>query len=106
MTRGGSLRGVRLLRQGRVETVDLYPVLLGRAHAPLPNLAEGDVVNVPLLGRTAAVVGRVKRPAIYELPSGAAAWGRRRCSSWRGGRWSRGRTATGCCASAPTGRSG
>ncbi len=64
----GSLRGIRIRRGGStVEEVDLYDFLLkGDTRADI-RLHQGDVVFVPVVGKLAAVVGEVRRPAIYEL---------------------------------------
>ena len=63
----GSLRNIQILRQGESITVDLYDVVAGRSAAPLPSLAEGDRLFIPVVGTTLAVAGQVKRPGIYEL---------------------------------------
>jgi len=68
--KSGSLRNVRLQRGGRQFPIDLYAVLTGRGTSPNLRLADGDRIIVPLLGETAAVAGLVRRPGIYELPSG------------------------------------
>ncbi|UFN50500.1 SLBB domain-containing protein [Roseomonas sp. OT10] len=70
--RTGSLRAIRVEgpRGGRV--VDLYPLIAGIGPAPDLSLREGDRVLVPALGGVVAVAGDVTRPAIYELPAGAA----------------------------------
>ncbi len=68
----GSLRGVELIRDGRVvETLDLYDLLIHGSTANDAKLLQGDVVFVPPVGRTVAVDGEVQRPAIYELKSEA-----------------------------------
>jgi len=64
----GSLRSVRIIREGETVTVDLYDLLTGGTRAPLnTRVREGDIVYIPPLGRTAAVAGDVRRPGIYEL---------------------------------------
>ncbi|HEX2281778.1 MAG TPA: SLBB domain-containing protein, partial [Thermomicrobiales bacterium] len=68
----GSLRNVQILRQGSTISVDLYDVVLGQSATPLPSLAEGDRLFVPVLGTTVAVAGQVKRPGIFELLPGQA----------------------------------
>jgi protein involved in polysaccharide export with SLBB domain len=64
----GSLRRVRLLRDGNVVTnLDLYDALLRGDTSADVRLQPGDVIFVPPIGTTVAVDGQVRRPAIYEL---------------------------------------
>jgi protein involved in polysaccharide export with SLBB domain len=64
----GSLRNIRLVRNGTTRTIDLYSVIaLGNA-ANLGMLQDGDRIFIPPLGATVAVTGNVRRPGIYELP--------------------------------------
>jgi polysaccharide biosynthesis/export protein len=81
----GSLRNVHILRGGREITVDLYSVLTGQAKGNSMALTDGDRIVVPPLGRTAAVVGWVRRQGIYELPAGRAAVGTQEFLSLAGG---------------------
>jgi protein involved in polysaccharide export with SLBB domain len=69
----GSLRNVRIQRGGRTIPIDLYSVLsdVGDGAARM-QLADGDRILVPPLGKTVSVTGLVRRPGIYELPSGAS----------------------------------
>ncbi|HWC64425.1 MAG TPA: SLBB domain-containing protein [Rhizomicrobium sp.] len=68
----GSLRNVRIQRGGRTITIDLYSVLSDASDGTVRmQLADGDRILVPPLGRTVSVTGLVRRPGIYELPSGA-----------------------------------
>ncbi|MEW6719618.1 MAG: SLBB domain-containing protein, partial [Thermodesulfobacteriota bacterium] len=64
----GSLRRIRIVRGGKTaEEIDLYDFLLkGDARSDI-RLLQGDVVFVPVVGKLAAVVGEVRRPAIYEM---------------------------------------
>jgi polysaccharide biosynthesis/export protein len=71
--KSGSLRNIQLIRGERKFTIDLYNVLLQKGDVRLINLQEGDRIFVPSIGATAAVVGYVRRPAIYELPPGREA---------------------------------
>jgi protein involved in polysaccharide export with SLBB domain len=71
VTKSGSLRNIKVVRNGRTYALDLYSVLTGRGAADVMRLADGDRIVVPLLGPSVAVTGLVRRPAIYELPSGA-----------------------------------
>ncbi len=66
----GSLRNVRVVRAGRVVTVDLYGILTQHAATRDIALTDGDRIVVPSLGPTVAVVGWVRRPGIYELAAG------------------------------------
>ncbi len=71
----GTLRAIRLDNgRGGVRAVDLYPAIAGEG-GPTPDLAlrEGERILVGPIGPVVAVGGEVARPAIYELPRGAAA---------------------------------
>jgi len=72
-TARGSLRSIRLVRDGAVRRLDLAELAAGgaAAAADLP-LADGDRLVVPPLGPTAAVAGAVGRPGIHELPRDGA----------------------------------
>lgn len=67
----GSLRNVRLVRDGRSTVIDLYAYLTDRVHARIALLADGDRIVVPPLGPTVAITGWVRRPGIYEMTAGA-----------------------------------
>jgi protein involved in polysaccharide export with SLBB domain len=69
----GSLRNVKLLHNGTERSIDLYGILTAGARTPVINLADGDRIIVPPLGRTVAISGWVRRPGIYELPPGSSA---------------------------------
>jgi protein involved in polysaccharide export with SLBB domain len=67
-TKNGSLRSVRLIKGGRVaQDVDLYAVFMVGDRSRDLRLENGDTILVPIIGRTVAVAGEVKRPGIYEL---------------------------------------
>lgn len=68
--KSGSLRSIQLIRHGHTYDIDLYGVLTKRGSQKLMNLRDGDRIFVPPIGKTVAVSGYVRRPAIYELPSG------------------------------------
>jgi protein involved in polysaccharide export with SLBB domain len=68
--KSGSLRNVRILRDGRTIVVDLYGILTNNVQSKNVVLTNGDKIIVPPLGGTIAVAGQVRRPAIYELPAG------------------------------------
>jgi len=65
---GGTLRNVQIMRKGEtLAGIDLYSYILqGDRSADVP-LLDGDIVFVKPVARRAAIVGRVVRPAIYEL---------------------------------------
>lgn len=70
--KGGSLRAIKLVRDGKSIVIDLYGVIAGADNAaPLPTLREGDRIIVPPIGATIAVTGDVRQPAIYELGADA-----------------------------------
>ncbi|MBI4242097.1 MAG: SLBB domain-containing protein [Candidatus Rokubacteria bacterium] len=72
-TKIGTLRGIRVSRNGRtVEEVDLYDFLLRGERNIGPPLQAGDTIFVRPIGLVAAITGEVKRPAIYELRSGTS----------------------------------
>ena len=65
----GSLRDIRIERGGKSYVVDLYAVLSDAASAAAHmQLADGDRILVPTLGKVVAVSGMVHRPGIYQLP--------------------------------------
>jgi polysaccharide biosynthesis/export protein len=67
-TRNGSLRGIKIRRAGKPEElIDLYDFFLTGDKRKDVRLSSGDTIFVPVIGRIAAVAGKVKRPAIYEL---------------------------------------
>jgi protein involved in polysaccharide export with SLBB domain len=67
-TKAGSLRDIRVLRQGKVVAhLDLYDFLLKGDKSRDVRLQDQDTVFVPLIGPVVAASGEVNRPAIYEL---------------------------------------
>ena len=68
----GSLRNITIVRGGRTLKVDLYGMLT-TGETPDITIAQGDRIVVPAIGQTVAVMGDVRRPAIYELAPGASA---------------------------------
>ena len=67
-TTNGSFRRIEVRRGGRlVDSVDVYDYLTRGVNPTGPRLETGDVVFVPVHGGFAKLVGKVKRPAIYEL---------------------------------------
>ncbi len=70
-TRSGSLRQVKVMREGKsVAELDLYDFLLRGDRRFDQRLQSGDVVLVPPVGPVVAVSGSVRRPAIYEVKAG------------------------------------
>lgn len=66
----GSLRNVRIVRDGKTIPYDLYSFLLANGHAPDIRLREGDRIVVPALSAVVAIAGSIRRPGIFELPPG------------------------------------
>ena len=63
----GSLRQIKLVRDGRNIIIDLYALLMhGQSNVDL-RLRDGDRIIVPAIGPTVAIGGEVKRPGIYEI---------------------------------------
>jgi protein involved in polysaccharide export with SLBB domain len=68
----GSLRRIELRRgDALVGVLDLYDLLVRGDKSKDLRLQSGDVVFIPPTGPQAAIAGRVKTPAIYELGGGA-----------------------------------
>lgn len=64
----GSLREIRILREGKVlASIDLYDYLLKGMSTDDLRLQNNDIIFVPLRGLTVAIEGEVLRPGIYEL---------------------------------------
>ncbi|MGZ8447029.1 MAG: SLBB domain-containing protein, partial [Candidatus Deferrimicrobiaceae bacterium] len=64
----GSLRRISLRRGGQTtEPIDLYAFLLSGDNRADTRLLQGDTIFVPVVGKLVALVGEVRRPAIYEL---------------------------------------
>ena len=87
----GSLRNVRIQRQGHDYVVDLYSVLTGSGAGGAMRLADGDRIIVSPLGPTVAVAGLVRRPGIYELPARTGGMTARNLLALAGGQEVRGR---------------
>jgi protein involved in polysaccharide export with SLBB domain len=68
ITKDGTLRKIILRRAGAADrTIDLYGYLLEGDVSVDVSLSSDDVIVVPVVGPRVALVGRVLRPAIYEL---------------------------------------
>jgi len=68
ITKRGSLRQVQLRRNGKlVSEVDYYDFLMSGNDKSGLRLQSGDVIVVPIVRQMVAVVGNVRRSALYEL---------------------------------------
>lgn len=66
LSKNGSMRSVTIKRQGRVyATIDLYTIIRGSGRSD-PLLRAGDIIVIPIMGKSVIIDGDVKRPAIYE----------------------------------------
>jgi polysaccharide biosynthesis/export protein len=101
----GSLRNVRVVRDGHEYTVDLYSVLTSRGAGSNLRLADGDRILVPPLGRTVAVTGLVRQPGIYELSPGQSDMPVRSLLELAGGQEMRGQFRLSVMQILPDGRS-
>lgn len=64
----GSMRRIELRRNGeKVARLDLYDLLINGDNSKDVKLQSGDVIFIPAAGPVAAVIGSVRKPAIYEL---------------------------------------
>jgi len=69
----GTLRNIKLKRGGQIiAAFDLYDVLLRGDTSYDTSLRDGDVIYIPPVGPQVAVLGDVKKPAIYELRAKAS----------------------------------
>ncbi len=67
----GSMRRIELRRGGAaITTFDLYRFLIEGDKSKDAKLLPGDLVYIPSVGAQAAVLGSVRRPAIYEMLPG------------------------------------
>lgn len=67
-TTDGTLRNLQIMRKGEtIAGIDLYSYILQGDRSADVALQDGDIVFVKPVSRRVAVVGRVLRPAIYEL---------------------------------------
>lgn len=67
----GSMRAIQLVRNNQViAELDLYEYLTKGMRNGDVVLQDGDTVFIPVTARSVTVVGRVRRPAIYELLPG------------------------------------
>jgi protein involved in polysaccharide export with SLBB domain len=87
----GSLRDIRIQRNGRQIRVDLYGVLTSGSGGANLGLADGDRIIVPPLGKTVAISGLVRRPGIFEMAAGQSSISARSLLLLAGGQEVRGR---------------
>lgn len=67
-TNNGSLRNIQLKRNGNIiATIDFYDFLLSGNDRSSFRLQSGDVIVVPIIKEMTAIVGNVRRSALYEL---------------------------------------
>jgi protein involved in polysaccharide export with SLBB domain len=67
----GSMRHIELRRGGAaITTFDLYRFLIEGDKSKDAKLLPGDLVFIPSVGPEVAVLGSIRRPAIYEMLSG------------------------------------
>ena len=66
----GSLRQIKLVRDGRSTFIDLYGLLVHASTNMDMQLRDGDRLIIPPIGPTIAIAGGVKRPGIYEILPG------------------------------------
>lgn len=71
LSANGSMREVIIKHNGKVVSrVDLYKIIRGTSNKYNYLLKAGDVIVVPLIGKSITIDGDVKRPAIYEAKRG------------------------------------
>lgn len=71
----GTLRQIKLMRNGGSTVIDLYGVLIYGSKTSNLSLRNGDMIQIGPIGPTVAISGAVKRPAIYEiLPARQTLW--------------------------------
>jgi len=67
ISKTGSLRQIKLVRDGRSTFIDLYALLMHGSPSVDMTLRSGDRIIVPAIGPTVAIAGEAKRPGIYEI---------------------------------------
>lgn len=67
----GSLRNIQVIRNGKVvSTIDLYNYLTKGDQSSDFQLEDEDILFIPPVGPRVAILGKIFRPAIYELKKG------------------------------------
>lgn len=65
---GGSMRNIQLKRGNTtVTSFDLYDMLVNGDKSRDATLRDGDVIHIPEVGAQVAMIGNVRRPAIFEI---------------------------------------
>jgi protein involved in polysaccharide export with SLBB domain len=65
------MRRIDLRRNGQIiTTLDLYALLVNGDKSKDAKLLPGDLIHIPPVGQQVALIGSVRRPAIYELLPG------------------------------------
>lgn len=85
VSKTGSLRNIKLIRDNRIVDIDLYSVLMQQGRSALQNLRDGDRILVPPVGATVAIAGSVDRSGIFELPPGRKTITERELMEYAGG---------------------
>ncbi|MCD6380172.1 SLBB domain-containing protein [bacterium] len=62
----GSMRNVQIIRNNKGRIFDLYPFLLSGKWEKM-SLSPGDVIFIPIAEKRVAILGNVKRNAVFEL---------------------------------------
>ncbi|MBU3744217.1 MAG: capsule biosynthesis protein, partial [Sediminibacterium sp.] len=64
----GSLRKIQLIRNNKpIATIDLYQFLQTGSMQGEVKLQDQDVIHIPVYNKRVSIIGKVKRPMIYEL---------------------------------------
>lgn len=66
----GEPTGVKLVREGSQQVVDLTPYLRGEALPQDPSLVDGDLIVVPESQHRVMLLGQVKNPGTYSFKAG------------------------------------
>ncbi len=64
----GTMRAVKVIRNNKtISTIDLYKYLLSGDKSNDIQLESGDTIFIPIVGGRVKILGKIKRPAIYEI---------------------------------------
>lgn len=66
----GSVRKIKLIRNGKEQNVDLYKYLMNPNSVGDISIINNDYIHVPVAGRVVTIKGAVNRPMKYELLDG------------------------------------
>jgi polysaccharide biosynthesis/export protein len=67
ITDNSSLRNIKILREGKTITIDLYDYLLKGEKNISIILTEGDTVFIPVTSKKVTLIGNIAKAGIYEL---------------------------------------